>query len=142
MATEHGIDWRIEIGDGATSAEDFDPIGGEISFDWSRSSNEVDESTKDDGQYGSTGYGQQKINFKVNGNVKLPDVGLLRASTAAKSSPPAVNIRVVKGAVVKYSGKVGIGNFSTTHPKDGPVTYTFDMVNQGAPTVDDLGATA
>lgn len=141
MATERGNDWRVEIGDGETGTEGFDPIGGEISFDWSRSSSEIDESTKDDGVYGSTSYGQQKISFKVNGNVKLPDAGLTRASTIAKTSPPEVNIRIRKGTIVKFAGRVAIGNFSTTHAKDAPVTYTFDMANKGAPTIDNLGAT-
>lgn len=141
MGTEYGKDWRIHIGDGE-EAETFTAIGGETSFDWKRSSQEIDESTKDDGMYGSTSYGQQKITFSVAGNVKLPDAGLQRAATVSKSAPPEVTIRAMKGAVVKYEGRVAIGNFSTTHPKDGPVTYTFDMANKGAPEVDDLGATA
>ena len=139
MATERGADWRIEV---KGTSDEFDPIGGEISFDWSRSSNEIDESTKDDGLYGSTSYGQQKITFRVNGNVKLPDPGLTRIATVSKSSPPETIIRVTKGAIVKYEGSVAVGNFSSTHPKDGPVTYTFDMANKGAPTVDNFGATA
>lgn len=139
MATERGADWRIEVKDTGT---EFDPIGGEISFDWSRSSNEIDESTKDDGMYGSTSYGQQKITFRVNGNVKLPDPGLTRIASVAKTSPPETIIRVTKGAIVKFEGPVAVGNFSTTHPKDGAVTYTFDMANKGAPTVDDFGAAA
>ncbi len=141
MATEQGADWRIEIGDGESGSEGFDPIGGEISFDWGRTSTEQDESTKDDGVYGSTSFGQQKINIRANGNLKLPDPGISRASTVAKTTREA-NVRIVKGAIVKFAGPVGIGNFSTTHPKDGPATWSFDMVNRGAPTIDNLGATA
>jgi predicted secreted protein len=140
MATERGADWRIEVK--GTGAEEFHPIGGEISFDWSRSSNEIDESTKDDGQYGSTSYGQQKISIRANGNVKLPDPGLSRIAAVSKTSPPETVVRIVKGEIVKFEGPVAVGNFSTTHPKDGPVTYTFDMANKGAPTVDDFGAAA
>lgn len=139
MATERGADWRIEV---KGTGDDYDPIGGEISFDWSRSSNEIDESTKDDGQYGSTSYGQQKISFRVNGNVKLPDPGLSAISAVSKASPPETIIRVTKGSIVKYEGAVAVGNFSSTHPKDGPVTYSFDMANKGAPTVDNFAATA
>ncbi|MFN3517953.1 MAG: phage tail tube protein [Sphingomonas sp.] len=138
MATERGADWRIEVK--GAGAEEFVPIGGEISFDWSRSSNEIDESTKDDGMYGSTSYGQQKISIRVNGNAKLPDPGLSRISTVAKTSPPETVVRIVKGAIAKFEGLVAVGNFSTTHPKDGPVTYTFDMANKGAPTVDNFAA--
>lgn len=140
MATERGADWRIEVK--AEAAEDYNSIGGEISFDWSRSSNEIDESTKDDGIYGSTSYGQQKISFRVNGNVKLPDSGLSRVAAVSKSSPPETLIRVTKGAIVKFEGLVAVGNFSSTHPKDGPVTYSFDMANKGAPTVDNFAAAA
>jgi hypothetical protein len=139
MGTEHGLDWRVQVGDGA-GPEVFTNIGGEISFDWQRASEEIDESTKDDGMYGSTSYGQQKITFNVNGNVKLPDTGLERVSDIAKTSPPEVNIKIMKGATVKYAGLVAIGNFSTSHPKNGPVTYSFVMSNKGAPTTDDLGA--
>lgn len=141
MGTEYGKGWRIHIGDGE-GVEAFTPIGGELSFEWSRTSNEIDESSKDDGDYGSTGYGAKKISFSVNGNLKLPDPGLERADEVAKASIPEVNLKVLKGAIVKFAGKVSIGNFSTTHPKEGPCTYSFNMANKGAPTVDNLGAAA
>jgi hypothetical protein len=51
-----------------------------------------------------------------------------------------VNVKIVKGATVKFAGKIAIGNFSTTYNKTGPVTYSFDMANVGAPTTDNLGA--
>jgi predicted secreted protein len=141
MGTEQGKEWRVKIGDGE-AVEGFLLIGGELSFDWSRSSQEIDESSKDDGAYGSTSFGQQKISIKVNGNVKLPDPGLERAAEVSKSSPPETRVQIVRGAVVKFDGLIAIGNFSTSHPKDGPVTYSFDLANKGAPTVDNLGATA
>jgi hypothetical protein len=139
MGTERGLDWRIQIGDGG-SPEVFSNIGGEISFTWKRSSEEIDESTKDDGIYGSTSYGQQKIMISANGNVKLPDTGLQAAVAASKASPPEVNVKIVKLTTTKYAGKVAIGNFSTDHDKKGPVTWSFDMTNVGAPTTDNLGA--
>jgi predicted secreted protein len=139
MSSEYGKDWRIEIGDGA-GTEVFTAIGGETGFDWSRSSQEIDISDKDSGVYGSRSYGQQTISIRVQGNVKLPDVALERASDQAKASPPELNVRIRKGVTTKFAGKVAIGNFSTSHPKDGPVTYSFDLSNVGAPTTDDLGA--
>ncbi len=139
MGQEYGQDWRIQIGDGG-GTEVFTIIGGEITFDWKRSSNETDISTKDDGVYGSTTYLTQKITLSVSGNVKLPDAGLERASDVAKQVPPQCNVKIMKGAAVKFASAVAIGNFSTTHPKNGPVTFSFDMSNVGAPTVDDLGA--
>jgi hypothetical protein len=139
MGTERGLDWRIKIGDGG-GPEAFVIIGGEISFDWKRTSEEIDESTKDDGIYGSTSYGQQKIMISANGNLKLPDTGIEAAAAASKASPPEVNVEIVKGSTVKFAGKIAIGNFSTNHDKKGPVTWSFDMVNVGAPTTDNLGA--
>lgn len=139
MGSERGLDYRLQIGDGATP-EVFTNIGGEVSFEWKRSSEEIDESTKDDGMYGSSTFGQQKITISANGNVKLPDTGLESVSDTAKSSPPEATLKIVKGTTVKFSGKVAIGNFSSTFPKSGPATYSFDAVNVGAPTVDDLGA--
>jgi hypothetical protein len=139
MGTERGLDWRIQIGDGG-GPEVFTNIGGEITFDWKRSSEEIDESTKDDGIYGSSSYGQQKITISASGNVKLPDTGLEGAFATSKAAPPEVSIKIVRAATTKFAGKVAIGNFSTTHNKTGPVTWSFDMVNVGAPTTDDLGA--
>jgi predicted secreted protein len=141
MGVEYGKDWRIKIGDGG-GTEVFDAIGGEGSFDWARASDEIDLSSKDDGIYKSTGYGQQAITFSISGKVKLPDAGLERADTVSKSSPPEVNIQVVKGAVIKFEGRVAIGNFSCSFPSDGPATYSFAMKNVGAPVTDDLGATS
>jgi predicted secreted protein len=137
--TEMGKDWRIQIGDDSDPVV-YSPIGGETTFDWKRSSQEIDLSSKDDGIYGSTTYGQQKITFSVSGNLKLPDVGLLAAEAASKASPPQAPIKVVKGAIVKFAGVVAIGNFSVTAGKDGAVTYTFDASNVGAPDTDDIGA--
>lgn len=136
---EYGKDYRIFIGDGQQT-EGYLPIGGETSFDWKRSSQEQDISDKDGGIYGSTSYGQQKINFSVSGNLKLPDAGFEAAFDASKASPPEIDIQVKKGAVIKFAGRVALGNFSATFPTNGPATYSFDMVNIGAPTTDDLGA--
>jgi hypothetical protein len=140
MGVEYGKDWRLKIGDGDPVAETFSFIGGEGSLDWKRTSDKIDLSSKEDGVYKSSGWGQQDISFSVSGKLRLPDTGLERAFDISKTSPPEVNIQVVKGAVVKFACRVGIGNFSNTFATDGPATYSFDMSNIGAPTVDDLGA--
>ena len=139
--SQYGKDTRLYIGDGA-SPEVFSPIGGETTLDWKRSSDDIDLSSKDDGQYKSGSYGQQAITFTVQGNVKLLDTGLQKASDTAKSITPETNVQVKRGAIVCYEGRVGIGNFSATFPQAGSATYSFDMKNIGAPTVDDLGASA
>ena len=65
------------------------------------------------------------------------------AFTASKTSPPEKNVQIIDGdGIVKFAGTVGIGNFSMSAPDNGPATYSFDMSNIGAPTTDDLGATA
>lgn len=142
MAYEYANDWRIHIGDGGTPTEDFDALGGEGGFEVKRSSAEIDFSTKDDGVYGATGYGKQKITISVNGNVKLPDTALERVSDQSKVAPPELNINIMKGTVVKYHGRMGVGNFSMNAAKDAPVTYSFDLSNVAAPIVDDLTATS
>lgn len=139
--SEYGKDWRVYIGDGG-STEAFNPVGGETSVDWTRTSDEIDLSSKDDGIYKSSGYGQQAVSFRISGNVKLPDPGLQRASDVSKLSPPQVNVQIRKGAIIKYQGPVGIGNFSTSFPKQGAATYSYDLKATAAPTIDNLGATS
>jgi predicted secreted protein len=142
MANEYGKDWRVCIGDGVPETEAFVALGGETGFSFRRSSEEVDLSDKDSGAYGSTGYGQQKITINVSGNLKLPDASFTKLSAASKASPPEINVQIKKGIIIKFHGKVGIGNFSSEHPRNGAVTYSVDLSNIGAPIVDDLGAAA
>jgi hypothetical protein len=139
MGQEYGDDWRLQIGDGG-GTEVFSNIGGEVSFDWKRSSKEVDIATKDDGVYGANTYLQQTITISVSGKLKLPDVGLQRASDVSKALPPQANVKIKKGTTVKLAGAFAIGNFSISAPKGDVVTYSFDMSNVGAPTTDNLGA--
>lgn len=140
MGTEYGLDWRVQVGDGA-DPEVFTEIGGEIQFTWSRSSDEIDESTKDDGAYGSTSYGQQKIKIAMSGNLKLPNAGIKRVSDVSKLRPPHLQVKIMKGAIVKFDGLMAVGNFSIEAPLKGPATYNYDLSNVGAPDTDDLTAT-
>lgn len=141
MGSIYGKDVRIEIGDGA-SGEAFDQIGGEVSFDWTRSSKEIDLSSKDDGAYAASGYGSQSVTLSINGKLKLPDTGLERAAAVAKTVPPTCNIRVSRGAITLYEGLMSVGNFSTSFPNDETATYKFEAKSAAAPTIDDLGATS
>lgn len=136
---EFGKDWRVNV---KTGPEVFTPIGGETTLEWRRSSQEQDLSDKDSGIYGATSYGQQRVNLAVSGNLKLPDAGLQAAETASKASPPQVEVKVMKGAVVKFHGMVAVGNFSASFPQTGPATFSFDMANAAAPIIDALGAEA
>ncbi len=140
--SEYGQEWRIEIGDGVADTEGFLPIAGETTFDWTRTSKEIDLSSKDDGAYASTGYGSQKVTISPSGKLKLPDPGLQRLSAVSKTIPPVCNVKVIRGAVVKYSGSMSVGNFSTTHPNDDTCTWKCDLASAAAPTVDDIGAAA
>lgn len=136
MSNEFGKDWRVHIKSGAA----FIAIGGETSLRWGRSSAEQDVGDKDSGTYGATSYGQQKITFAVGGNLKLPDAGFTAAETASKASPPQIEIQIKRGNVIKFQGLIAIGNFSAEFPKEGPATYSLDMANAAAPTVDNLSA--
>ncbi|CAD7336117.1 hypothetical protein FIV32_04195 [Sphingomonadales bacterium 58] len=138
---EYGKDWRVCIGDGEAT-EAFTPLGGETTFSFRRSSQEIDVSDKDSGTYGGTSYGQQKITISVSGNLKLPDPAFKNMFDGSKASPPEINVQIKKGSVIKFHGKVGIGNFSSEHPQTGAVTFSCDLSNIGAPIVDDLTATS
>jgi len=138
MSTERGIDTRLSFGDGATGTEGFSTLGGEKTFDWNQASNDVDTSDKD----GPSGFFiPGRTTFSVQGNVKLPSPGFSAAYAASKSGA-SIHMKAMKGAVVRYSGGVTIGNFKTSYPNDGTVTYSFDMANSDQPTVNDLTATA
>lgn len=139
--TDYGQTWRIKVGDGA-DPEVFVTIGGEVSFDWERSSKEIDTSSKDDGYLASTGYGSQKITITPNGKLKLPDPGLSKLVAASKAVPPTINVEIVSGEVVQYAGEVAVGNFSTTHPNDDVCTWKCTLAASAVPTTDNLGATA
>lgn len=136
---EYGKNWRIYISDGATPGV-FSPIGGEGSWSKRSSSDSIDLSSKDDGNYKAQGWGQQTVTFSVQGKVKLPDVGLEQAYDVSKAATPEIVVQLRKGATIKWQGKVGVGNFSLEGPNNGPVTYSFDLSAVEAPTVDDLAA--
>jgi predicted secreted protein len=140
MAKEFGKDWRIKVGDGQ-NAETFQFIGGEVSFDWSRSSKEIDTSTKDDGSYATAGYGRQSVTIAANGKLSLPDEGFERLADVAKSPTPVLTIEICKGAIVKFKGAMAVGNLSTTFPDDDACTWKVDFKAAAAPAIDDLGAT-
>ncbi|MEZ0495401.1 phage tail tube protein [Sphingomonas sp. IW22] len=141
MASEYGKDWRVCIGNGEAENETFTAIGGETSHSFRRSSAEIDLSDKDSGTYGSGSYGLQRITISVSGNLKLPDPAFAKLFAASKAAPPEINVQIKKGSIVKFHGKVGVGNFSSEAPQQGPVTFSCDLSNIGAPIVDDLGAT-
>lgn len=141
MGYELGKDWRIHVGDGGGS-EVFSALGGEGEFSFSRSTQEIDLSTKDDSDYALSDYGLQKITFSVSGNVKLPNTGLERMLDVSKSTSKRVNIQVKDGSIVKYAGEVAVGNVTITAGKGGAVGYSFAMTASTAPTTDDMGATA
>lgn len=135
---QYGKNWRIYISDGAAG---FDPIGGEGSWSKRTSSETVDLSSKDDGNIKAQGWGQSTVTFSVQGKVKLPDDGLEQAYSVANEAVPEIPIQLRNGAAIVWQGTVGIGNFSMDGPKDGPVSYSFDMTAVSAPTVDNLAAT-
>lgn len=139
MAYELGTVWRIHVGDGAGS-ETFSLLGGEGSFEWSRSSDSIDYSSKDSAVYKFGTYGAHTMTFNVSGKVELPDTGLERIDDVQKASTKEVNVQIKKGSIVKFAGKVAIGNFSISAADAQAVTYSFNMMLADTPTTDDLGA--
>lgn len=142
MSNQYGKEYRICIGDAQAGTEGFDPLAGETGFSFRRSSQEIDLSDKDSGAYGSGSYGQQRITISPSGNLKLPDAAFSRLFAASKAVPPEINIQIKHGAIIKYHGRIGIGNFSAEFPTQGAVTFSCDFSNVGAPIVDALDATA
>ena len=140
MANQYGRNYRIKVKPAGGAAGVV--IGGETGFNMKRSSQEQDISDKDGGIYGSTSYGQQKISFSVSGNTKLPDAGYSAIYAASKANPPEIDIEIDDVGTTRYAGRVAVGNFSQDHPTNGPVTFTFDMMNVGAPDTDALDAEA
>ena len=47
-----------------------------------------------------------------------------------------------RGGIVIFDGLVSVGNFSDDYPTKGAATYSCDMDNAAAPTVDNISATA
>ncbi len=137
--TEYGKDWQIYAGI-AGSPETFTVLGGETTFDWKNSTDKIDLSTKGDGQLKAQGWGQSTFDFTVQGKLKVPDAALSAFYVASQAAPPVIDIEIKKGAIIKYSGQVGIGNFSLTAPNGDAVAFSFDMTATAVPTVNNLMA--
>jgi hypothetical protein len=118
------------------------PIGGETSHSFRRTSTDSDTSDKDSGVYGSSKYGLQRISVGLSGNLKLPDPGFAALFAASKTPDSEIEVQIAKGDVVKYQCVSSIGNFSHEAPNTGPVTFSCDLANAAAPTVDNLVAVA
>lgn len=140
MGYELGKDWRIHVGDGAIPTEAFVVMGGEGSFEFTRASQEIDLSTKDDGEYALGDFGTQKITIAVSGKLKLPDASIQRIFTVSKSTSKRTKMKIRKGTTDKFLGEVAIGNFSMSAPTEGAVTYSFTATASAVPTVDDIAA--
>lgn len=137
MAYILGKDVTLHVGDGA-GTEVFTQLGGEGSLSITRSSTEVDLSSK--GAPGLSTYVNPKVTLAVSGRLKLPDTALERIDTVAKSTDNEVNIKIKRGSTDIFAAAVGIGNFSCDFPFEGAATYSFNMGCLATPTTDDLGA--
>lgn len=134
MANEQGRDWRVKVKSGAA----FVAIGGETNLTFKRSRAEQDIGDKDTGDYDATSYGRKKIAIQVSGNLKLPDAGFSVLNAASNASPPHVEVQIVRGDSIRFQGVIAIGNLDATFPKEGLATYSYDLANAAAPTIDDL----
>jgi hypothetical protein len=139
--TEYGKDWTISFGT-TGDPETFTSLGGEGSFDWKTATDKIDLSTKGDGQLKAQGFGQSTYDFTITGKLKVPDAGMSLGYTASLASPPLIDMQIKKGAVIKYQGQVGIGNFSISAPNGDAVSFSFDASATQVPTVNNLMAVA
>jgi predicted secreted protein len=134
-----GKNYRLKVGDGA-GTEVFNLIGGEQKLMFSSSPDAIDASSKDDGNYKTELFGQQKVSITVSGKAKIPDVGLSRLDTLAKTGA-AGNMKVVNltgTATDVFVCSLSVGNRQVDFDDQQSVTYSYSLSLAAAPSVDSL----
>src|SRR5579871_4551770 len=131
-----GKNYRLKVGDGSSS-EVFSPVGGEGTLSFKGSSDTIDKSSKDDGNYKSSAFGQMSGTISLGGVLKLPDTGLAALDAAAKAGTP-IDIQVVDTltTTTKFAASVWVGNRNIDLNNNEAVKYSFDLALNGAPSID------
>ncbi|SNS53200.1 hypothetical protein SAMN06295912_108118 [Sphingomonas laterariae] len=142
MPVLRGENVRVEIGDGMTPTEGFDPIGGEVEVQWGDSSREFDTASKDDGDFDLVEFSGRTIRFNMSGKVKLPDPGYERLIDVRNSPTKNATLRIVKGTTVAYQGECGWGSNDTNHANRQASTWSSVAAPSKVPTINDLAAFA
>lgn len=130
---------RFMIGDGQQT-ETYLTIGGETNLSYKTSPDKVDLSSKDDGAYKSGAYGPFELAFSISGKVKITDAGLTRVQAASLTPGTLVDVKILNGTFVMYQGTCAIGPLSFEAPDAGVCTYTFEAMNVGVPTTNNIQA--
>lgn len=136
-----GKNFRLEVGDGVTPTEGFSVVGGEGTLKIGGNSDNIDLSSKDDGQYKSMAMGQSAQTISIDGVCNTPDIGLSALDAAFQSGDP-INIKVIDstgaGSRTAFAASVFVGNKNTDASNNQAVKYSFTLSLNGAPTTDAL----
>lgn len=133
----YGKNYRLKVDTGGGT---FVAVGGEMSLQRKSSSDKIDFSSKDDGSYKTSGYGQKEITVSASGNLKLPDTGFAALYAAQAADVPEIEVQIVNTLTddVVFQCVMGIGNYSDSFATNGPVPWSCDLTTASAPTVDDM----
>lgn len=137
-----GKNFRLEVGAGDGPPETFNVVGGEGTLKIGGNSDNIDLSSKDDGQYKSMAMGQSAQSISLDGVCHTPDTGLSALDAAFKSGAP-INIKVVDNTVPAtprnaFVASVYVGNKNADMTNNQAVKYSFTLSLNGAPTTDDV----
>ncbi|WCT78879.1 phage tail tube protein [Novosphingobium humi] len=131
---QYGKDTRTLIKSGST----FIPIAGEQKASRKGSSDSIDTTSKDDGNYKTNGFGQKSITISVNGITKLPDPGYSRLYEVQKQAVPVEEFQLVNELTgeVFFQAKMSVGNFSDDYDQRNGASWSIDLALAAAPTID------
>lgn len=132
-----GKNFRLKISDGAATPA-WLSIAGEQKVSRKSSSDSIDISSKDDGAYKASTFGQKTVTLSVNGVTKIPDAGYTRLYAVQKLSPPTTDFQIVNTITneIVFQGSMSVGNFSDEYDQKSGVTWSTDLTLSAAPTID------
>ncbi|HWU03171.1 MAG TPA: phage tail tube protein [Novosphingobium sp.] len=134
---QQGKDFRIKVSDGAATPA-FLIIAGEQKTSRKGSSDSIDTTSKDDGTYKTSGFGQKSITASINGVTKLPDAGYSRLYAVQKMAVPVAEFQFVSTLTgeVFFQAMMSVGNFSDDYDQKNGASWSFDLTLAAAPTID------
>ena len=134
-----GKNIRAQVGVGATPT--YTNVNGEQSIAFKTSPDKIDASSKDDGDYKISFYGQMDIAITITGKAKLPDTALAAVETARKTLGGTVPVQLVDTSsanAVKFAAVCSVGAFQVDYSDKDAVSYSIELSLAAAPTTDSL----
>jgi len=143
MANRLGHEEKIFVDNGSGT---YTEIAGQTSYDASRPTQFIDQSSKTTGRISLKAPGRQDFTMTVTGKKIVPDANGLERVFALTQVYPQVagnfQIRVTPftGSDVRFQCSMYVGNFKETGPDQDNTTYSFDLTCAAAPSIDTLDA--